>query len=109
VKDGNKESTKELLAAFRFIAGAALSLALATLAFVAKQGSDTSQLMLVSLFSLTISFLLSIYLFLLAIPMLRREEADIIKQPPIKYTSATSLLTFMVGTGTLAAYLAGVA
>lgn len=105
--DGNKESAKELLGAFRIIASADISIALATLAFVWKSANTPADpLVTVSIICLTTSFLASIYLFLLAIPMLNRQQANIIGQPPIKITSAISLLLFVVGATTLGGYLA---
>jgi hypothetical protein len=107
VDDGNKESTKELLGAFRIIASADISIALATLAFIWKSANRPADpLVTISIVCLTISFLASVYLFLLAIPMLNRQQANIIGQPPIKITSAVSLFLFLIGATILGGYLA---
>lgn len=106
VKDGNKESTKELLGAFRTIGSANLSivLVLATLAartpnFIPFWGAIASTVLLL------VSLGLCIWLFLLVIRKLALELDDIIDLPDVKATAALAFAAFILGCGVLLATL----
>ena len=101
MRDGNKESAKEMLGAFMAIGGASLSIALVVTVGLAREYLLLNfYISIFSLFSLFLSFMSSIYLFLVTIPKLLNEEdapGGIINFPDVRYTAAFSLGTFLVG------------
>ncbi|RWX78879.1 hypothetical protein EPK99_09895 [Neorhizobium lilium] len=95
--DGNKESTKELLGSFRVIASADISIALALLVGATRfSETESGPLLWISISAFFLSFLASVYLFLLVIPRLQHEKPKIIEMPPVKAIAAASLCLFLV-------------
>lgn len=99
MKDGNKESAKELLATFRTLFALNAS---ALFLVVNLHTQDLLTHASVGWFWLGIvlaglSLLTMIYLFLLAIPKLFREEDRIVYQSDIQFASAMSIFCFFVG------------
>ena len=99
MKDGNKESTKEMLSSFRAIGGASLSILLASAAIRSKSPEYFSNY---AFFTSSACFFastcLSVYLFLITIPLLYNESPGIIWNPAVKRTAASCLLFFVIGT-----------
>lgn len=100
--DGNKESVKELLGAFRIVASADLSILLAAITINSRTGNFTPTVAYcLSLFLLSTSLIASIYLFLLCIRKLSREAEAIVDQQPVKWTAAAALIMLIVATALL--------
>jgi hypothetical protein len=98
VKDGNKESTKEMLAAFRIISSADLSIILVLATAKTRAPNDISNWVVFlpgAAFSLSLAF--CVHLFLLSIRRLSNETPAIIDLPEIKGTAIKSLVTFLLG------------
>jgi hypothetical protein len=98
--DGNKESTKEMLNAFRSIASADLAIGLGLAAARTRYPESIGPVTLYlpgTLFA--VSFLAAIYLFMLAISKLAEEEPDprIIEMQDIKGWAKTSFYSFLTG------------
>jgi hypothetical protein len=98
MKDGNKESIKELLGAFRIISSADLSIILAIVAAKSRIPDILAdRIYISSIVALSLSLAGCIYLFLLAIRKIYFEEDAIIESRDVKTTAGLSLLLFLAG------------
>ncbi len=99
MNDGNKESVKELLGAFRIVASADLSILLAVIAINSRTAGFTpSVIYCLSLLLLTTSLVACIYLFLLCIRKISLQAEAIVEQRPVKLTAAAALVMLMLAT-----------
>ena len=99
MRDGNKESTKELLSTFRTITAIALSLLIfSSNRSLAPLTSTLEQVLFaVSFVLLTVSVATAIYICLIVIPKLLNEVENIIDQAEVRASSFVSLACFMLG------------
>jgi hypothetical protein len=100
MRDGNKESAKELLSTFRMVAGAAISIFLlfANLQIRGVLHPQNSVIFTVGLAAQVLSVLLCSWLFLMVVGKLHREDEDIAYQVP----------TLVIGGGAMACFLLGI-
>lgn len=105
MKDGNKESTKEMLAVFRIIASAGLSLILLLATFKNRTPDLSDWLVYPATLFFSASLLFCLYLFLQAITLLASETDAIIDQPRIKIPALAAMGLFMTGIASLLAAL----
>ncbi len=102
MNDGNKESVKELLGAFRIVASADLSILLAAITINSRTASFTpTPAYCLSLWLLAMSLITSVYLFLVCIRKISLEAEAIVEQPPVKWTAAAALLMLIAATALL--------
>ncbi|EMS98722.1 hypothetical protein H009_05878 [Agrobacterium tumefaciens str. Cherry 2E-2-2] len=97
MNDGNKESTKEMLAVFRIIASAGLSLILLLVTFKNRTPDLSNWLVYPAALFFSASLLFCLYLFLQAITLLAGEADAIIDQPRIKVPAMAAMGLFMAG------------
>lgn len=99
MNDGNKESVKELLGAFRIVASADLSILLGVVAINSRRDDFRPSFGYVASLALLIASLSAcIYLFLLCISKIAKEDEAIIDQRPVKLTAAAALLMLLLAT-----------
>jgi len=96
MKDGNKESTKELLSTFRtlFALGGAVILLVIGLRTRGFRFYSSDLLMDICLMAATVSLSLMVYLFFVVIGKVHREAEDIVYQPDVLALSMLALLLF---------------
>jgi hypothetical protein len=103
MKDGNKESTKELLSTYRTLFAINVSGIFLVVNWVVRKDivPVTKWLFWVGVGSWVFSAAAMTYLFLLVVPKLANEENTIIFQRPVLVTARLGFLTFLLGYGTL--------
>lgn len=98
MKDGNKESIKELLSAIRTVVGIALSTLLVAIGLKARAEFPIGDgFFYTSLALLGLSVISGIYFFLLAILKIYHEEDEIIYLRDIRIVSLATIATFIGG------------
>jgi cytochrome bd-type quinol oxidase subunit 2 len=98
MKDGNKESIKELLATFRALSGICLSVLILAMGLNARNELplDHSLFLAVSIL-LVLSLICTVLLFLFAIPKIHDETDSIIYDLQIRALSFSAFLSFASG------------
>lgn len=96
MNDGNKESTKELLAVFRTIMATAVSILLVAtnLRFSGVLVPRNDGLFIGSMFVLLVSSICCLAMFFIAVPMLFHEQDEIVYQPRVVKVGIGALATF---------------
>lgn len=99
MRDGNKESAKELLSTFRLVAGAAVSIFLlfANLQIRGLLYPTNTAIFIVGLAAQVLSVSLCSWLLLLVVAKLHREDENIAYQVPTLVIGGGALFCFLVG------------
>ena len=97
MKDGEKESTKELLAFFRSIFTTDVSILLLSISLREKISITSPILFFISISFLLISAILCLYIFSTSVPKLFREESGIIYQIDIVLPGLAAIGAFVIG------------
>jgi hypothetical protein len=97
MNDGNKESTKELLAVFRTLMATAVSVLLVAtnLRFSGVLVPSNDVLFFSSMAVLFVSCICCLAMFFIAVPMLYHEQDRIVYQPSIVKVGVGALATFV--------------
>lgn len=97
MKDGEKESSKELLAFFRVIFTTDISILLLSISLRDKIQITSPCIFLVSMILFCASAIVCFYIFLVAVPKIYREEEKIIYSPEIVIPGLSALFMFLTG------------
>lgn len=97
MKDGNKESAKELLSTLRTLFTILISMIFFMVTFFERNSDKIDKCIIYfGYFFGVISIFSMIYIFLLLIAKLKREEEDIIGSAQVRTLSLFALLTFFI-------------
>ena len=95
MKDGNKESAKELSAIFRLTFTASISITLILFGLIARNQIEANKKIELSIILFIISAIINIYLFLLIVPKIYKEEENIIYTTSVYWTARLAMVAFI--------------